>query len=185
MLAILEVKMQWTKENRSPQGAARRKQYFNPIRLEPTDILFGDGIFVKKCVYTQQENSVLSAIEPGAFYSLGEIDIPCVEILEETDGSYRIKWHDSEHGMPRRRGGNEDLYKKGTKFAGRPNLLNETACILQKGEAGVLKYNYRLTSYHGQWYDCYYIYIVNTEDLSRNLFIRQYDYEYNQLADLF
>lgn len=185
MLAILEIKMQWTKECRSPQGAARRKQYFKPIPLEKTDLHSGEGVFLKKCTYSQQENTVLSAIEPGDFYSLNEITIPCVDILEEADDSYRIKWHDGEHGMPRRRGGNEDLYKKGAKFAGRPNLLNETACILQKGEAGVLKYNYRLTSYHGQWYDCYYIYIVNAKALSRNLFIRQYDYEYNQLADLF
>lgn len=36
--------------------------------------------------------------------------------------------------MPKRRGGNEDLYKKGMKLAGRPNVLNETAFVLEEGK---------------------------------------------------
>ena len=87
--------------------------------------------------------------------------------------------------MPHRRGGNEDLYKAGTKLAGKPNVLNETAFVLKTGQAGVLKYNYRYTSFHGQWYKCYLVYVVNEEQLTHNVFVRKYDYEYNQLADLF
>lgn len=123
--------------------------------------------------------------EKGMFYSLDKVDIPCVEIIEEAERDYRIKWFDNGQGMPKRRGGNEDLYVKGAKLKGRPNTLNETAFILREGESGVLRYNYRFTSYHGQWYKCYYVYIVNAKELCQDVFIRKYTYDYNQLADLF
>lgn len=41
------------------------------------------------------------------------------------------------------------------------------------------------TSYEKQWYECYYVYIVNTKELWRDVFIKKYTYDYNQLADLF
>lgn len=120
----------------------------------------------------------------GAFYDITKLDLPCITILEEPEDRYRIKWYDGGLGMPRRRGGNEDCYKKGAKLAGQPNTLNETAFVLAQGQAGVLKYNYRYTSYEGQWYKCYYVYIVNEKELAKDIFIRDYNYEYNQLADL-
>ncbi len=123
--------------------------------------------------------------DKGAFYELGKIQLPCLTIIEEPDNTYRIKWYDSGEGMPRRRGGNEDLYKKGFKHTGKPNTLNETAFVLQEGQAGVLKYNYRYSYYDEQWYKCYYVYVVNTNRLNSDIFIRSYEYEYNQLADLF
>lgn len=123
--------------------------------------------------------------DKGAFYKLENIDIPCVTIKEEMESCYRVIWSDQEHGMPRRRGGNEDLYINGSKLVGQPNRLNETAFVLQEGQSGVLKYNYRYTSYHGQWYKCYYVYIVNGKTLTKDIFLREYDYEYDQLADLF
>lgn len=123
--------------------------------------------------------------DKGSFYSMEKIDIPCVMISEERDLSYRIKWYDDGRGMPGRRGGNEDLYKKGAKLAGRPHTLNETAFILEEGKAGLLKYNYRYTSYEGQWYKCYYVYAVHAKVLTQDIFIRDYDYEYRQMADLF
>lgn len=121
----------------------------------------------------------------GTFYEIEKLDIPCVTITAEQNNCYRIKWFDYGKGMPRRRGGNENLYKKGAKFAGNPNILNETAFILEEGKAGVLKYNYRYVSYDGQWYTCYYVYVVNDKTLTQDIFVRDYDYEYNQLADLF
>jgi len=123
--------------------------------------------------------------EKGSFYDLEKLQLPSLTIMEEPDNAYRIKWYDSGEGMPRRRGGNEDLYKKGSRLAGKPNTLNETAFVLQEGQAGVLKYNYRYSYYDGQWYKCYYVYVVNTDVLTRDIFLRSYDYEYNQLADLF
>ena len=120
----------------------------------------------------------------GTFYNIENIDVPCITISEEQANCYRIKWFDSGEGMPKRRGGNEDLYKKGMKLAGRPNVLNETAFVLEEGKAGLLKYNYRYTSYHGQWYKCYYVYIVN-DNLTQDVFVRTYDYVYDQMADLF
>lgn len=123
--------------------------------------------------------------DKGSFYKLEDIDIPCITISEETADRYRVKWFDQGWGMPRRRGGNEDLYVKGAKLEGQPNVLNETAFILEQGQSGLLKFNYRYTSYHGQYYKCYYVYVVNEEIMTQDTFIRQYDYEYNQLADLF
>lgn len=123
--------------------------------------------------------------ERGTFYLLEKIDIPCISIEEEQNNCYRIKWFDNGCGMPRRRGGNEDFGKKGHKLAGQPNVLNETAFILEEGKAGVLKYNYRCSYYDGQWYKCYYVYVVNEKVLTQEIFLRDYDYEYNQLADLF
>lgn len=186
MLAILQIKMEWTKENRTPAGSKRRQEYYKPIRIEPDVLLSGDGIFVKKCDYLQQGEEILYAVEVSEknVLSLDKLAIPCIEIIEEAEQCYRIKWFDDGRGMPARRGGNEDLYVKGARLAGRVNTLNETAFILREGESGILKYNYRLTSYDGQWYECYYVYVVNTGKLSPNIFIRDYTYTYSQLADL-
>lgn len=224
MLAILYIKMQWSKQNRTPAGSRQRQEYYKPIMIEPDVTLSGEGIFLKKCNYLQQGEEILYDVDvselldrqlneehigtpftgreeneqkmaqyrnrrirrnKGAFLSADKLAIPCIEIIEEAGQCYRIKWFDDGRGMPKRRGGNEDLYVKGAKLSGRVNTLNETAFILRVGESGVLKYNYRLTSYDGQWYECYYVYVVNTPKLSPNIFIRDYTYTYNQLADLF
>ena len=121
----------------------------------------------------------------GFFYSADRIDIPCIAVEEEPEGNFRVRWHDDGQGMPRRRGGNEEMYRQGARLAGRPNVRNETAFVLKPEEAGVLKYNYRGTSWDEQWYKCYYVYAVSTDRLTRDCFLREYDYEYNQLADLF
>ncbi len=123
--------------------------------------------------------------DKGAFCNIDKLEIPCITVVEETDNRYRIKWFDNGKGMPRRRGDNEDFGKKGTRLAGQPNVLNETAFVLEEGQAGLLKFNYRKTYYSGQWYECYYVYVVNARELSRDVFMREYDYEYDQLADLF
>ena len=121
----------------------------------------------------------------GAFYDAAKLDIPCVSFFEEPENAWRVRWYDDGRGMPRRRGGNEQCYERGAKLAGRVNTLNETAFFLKPGEAGVLKYNYRFTSYEGQWYKCYYTYVVNAKMLTREVFLREYDYTYEQMADLF
>ncbi|MDE5824727.1 MAG: hypothetical protein K2H91_08630 [Lachnospiraceae bacterium] len=162
--------------------AAREKQYWDETRNEPFTGYdeYGEKRALKHNRSIQRDR--------GTFYDMAGIEkvpIPCIHIDEETDSVYRVKWYDCEMGMPRRRGGNEDLYRSGAKLAGRPNVLNETAFILQKGESGVLKYNYRLSYYNGQWYECYYVYMVNADTLTRDVFMRTYDYEYDQLADLF
>lgn len=123
--------------------------------------------------------------DKGSFYSLDKLDIPCITVVEEPNNRYCIKWFDNGTGMPRRRGGNEDFCKKGAKLAGQPNVLNETAFVLEEGQAGLLKFNYRKAYYSGQWYECYYVYVVNAKELSRDVFMREYDFEYDQLADLF
>lgn len=224
MLAILQIKMEWTKESRTPAGSVMRQKYYEPLRIEEDVPLLGSGIFMKICSYSQQDGKILRASETngltnrhpqhttasgafmgrdepaqkmaylrsqtikrekGAFYPPDKISIPGMEIIEEADQCWHIRWFDNGRGMPRRRGGNEDFGKKGARLAGQPNTLNETAFILRKGDSGILKYNYRFTSYNGQRYECYYVYMVNTDILHRDIFIRQYNHEYTQLADLF
>lgn len=122
----------------------------------------------------------------GAFYELEDIDIPCIKIHEEPNNCYCIQWQDCGL-LPRRRGGNKDFYKsykKSTKLMGQPNTLNETAFILEEGKAGVLRYNTRCISFDDQWYECYYVYMVHEKVLTQDIFVRTYDYEYNQLAYL-
>lgn len=67
---------------------------------------------------------------------------------------------------------------------GQPNTLNETAFILEEGKAGVLRYNTRCVSFEDQWYEYYYVYMVHTNILTQDIFLRTYDYEYNQLTYL-
>lgn len=224
MLAILQINMQWTKENRTLAGSLCRKSYYKPVVIEDDINLSGDGIFLKKCTYIQTGNSILDDSgcfqeysrkihkenagtaftgseeyiqkralnwskqikrDKGAFYNIGKIYIPCVNIIEETEKSYRIRWFEGGPGKPARHGKNEDFYVKGAKLEGRPGILNETAFILKEGDSGILKYNYRVSSFETAWYICYYIYIVNIKKLHSGVFIRNYTYEYNQLADLF
>ena len=223
MLAILLVEMEWTKENRTHQGALKRKAYYHPVAIEADVNLMGEGIFFKRCKYYQQRDEIVSAIEAsdrlerslnakgqgkaflaaderqqrcaikrnaainrdkGAFYTMDKLEIPCIIICKEED-SYRIKWFDDGRGMPKRRGGNEDFGRKGARLSAQPDLVNETAFVLREGQSGLLKYNYRYTSFHGQWYKCYYVYVVNEKTISSDIFIRAYDYEYDQMADLF
>lgn len=122
--------------------------------------------------------------EKGSFIPLEKIMLPCIEIVEEED-YYRIKWFDGGLGCIRRQGGNEDFGKKGAKLSGRPNTLNETAFKLCVGQSGRIRWNNRYASYHGQWYEQYQLYFVNASELTRDIFVRKYDYSYEQMADLF
>ena len=213
MLAVLKIRMTWTKENRTPEGAVLREQYCKPVRIEEDVPLLGEGIFLKECDCEQGGSQIFSNYDfaaqrekkkknkpstgldnyrnkrKGYFYdNLGlekRLLLPCIRIVEEADGCYRIKWFDQGIGKPRRRGGNEDFMKQGSKLAGEPNVLNETAFILKKSESGLLKYNYRKQNFDGQYYLCYTVYMVNTDVLTQKVFLRAYDYKYEQMADLF
>jgi len=223
MLAILLIEMEWSKDSRTPQGAAARQQYYKPVLIDEDVNLSGEGVFVKKCKFYQKDNIIQSASElvdaqairldketkgqnftgndeyeqrrmrkgiqsiikaKGVFVPIERIDIPCIAV-EKEENDYRIKWFDYKGGMPRRRGGNEDFGKAGARLAGEPNVLNETAFILKEGQSGMLKYNYRYTSYHGQWYKCFYVYVVNCNEMTNDAFIREYNFEYSRMADLF
>ena len=213
MLAVLKICMKWYKENRTPKGAVQREQYCKPVRIEEDVPLLGEGIFLKECDCEQVGSQIFSNYDfaaqrekkkknkpstgldsyrnkrKGYFYdNLGlekRLLLPCIRIVEEADGCYRIKWFDQGIGKPRRRGGNEDFMKQGSKLAGEPNVLNETAFILKKSESGLLKYNYRKQNFDGQYYLCYTVYMVNTDVLTQKVFLRAYDYKYEQMADLF
>ena len=103
------------------------------------------------------------------------IQVPNIEILKEGN-IYRIKWSDDGKGNVRRRGGNEDFRKKGAKLSGYPNVLNETAFVLENGQSGIVRWNNRFSSYHGQWYEQYQVFFVNTVTLDSKVFIRDYDF---------
>ncbi len=65
------------------------------------------------------------------------------------------------------------------------NVLNETAFVLDEGQSGIVRWNNRFTSYHGQYYEQYQAFFVNVDTFDQKVFIRDYDFEYQQLADLF
>ena len=146
-----------------------------------------DGVYLARLDYVQNGKEVCGGEKNGIVEKVTDLDkinVPNIEVIKEDNG-YRIKWFDDGKGNVRRRGGNEDFGKKGKKLSGSPNVLNETAFVLEAGQAGIVRWNNRFTSYHGQWYEQYQVFFVKTDSLDHDIFIRDYDYEYQQLADLF
>lgn len=60
MLAVLKIRMTWTKENRTPEGAVLREQYCKPVRIEEDVPLLGEGIFLKECDCEQVGSQIFS-----------------------------------------------------------------------------------------------------------------------------
>lgn len=127
----------------------------------------------------------------GEFFDIRDVNklkIPCVRITEE-NGAYRVKWFSdtSIDGKPFRRGGNEDGNNPVSDLYMQLNTLNETAFVLHEGESGVLSYNFRSsTQFDGiHYYHFHNVYLVNTDKLTREIFIRNYDFSYRQLAELY
>ena len=191
MLTILFIQMRWYKEDRKPQSSVLRRKFFNPAVLNDfPEVPEGDCVFIKTLNYTQRGNQISEGktfandIALNGCVLLKDLELPNIEITHEND-KYRVSWFDSGQGNVRRRGGNKDFGIKGRRLAGCPNTLNETAFILDKGEAGIIRWNNRFSSYRGQWYEQYQAYFVNTNNLNKRVFIREYNHEYQQLADLF
>ena len=114
------------------------------------------------------------------------IDVSCTDIIKDGD-KYIIKWFALEYSgyKPTRSGYNEDFGRKGAKAQGK-RVLCETAFVLDKGESGKTQFNYRCVSSHGQHYEQYGIYFINTDKLEYNSFqTAKYKYGYSQMADLF
>lgn len=209
MLAIQYIKMYWMKENRTPKGSVMRKKYYTPEKIDSSVILEPreSDYFIQKRFYIQKDKVYVSTDynkllgngyinstglteaeqdNLGLFYSdVKDIDIPGIEILKEGD-DYRIRWYSLENGyQPVRRGYNEEYYLKNMKCSGK-QIKCETAFVLQKGESGKIEYNYRYTSYRGQHYEQYCIYLINTDQITHKSFMKaKYEKEYIELADLF
>ena len=140
---------------------------------------------------TYQRMTDRNAVWTGEFYSIDEINknmIPCIRIVEE-DNRYRIKWF-SQTGLfsqPFRKGGNEDSYNPNSDLYLQLNTLNETAFVLSDEQAGEIRYNFRLVDRDEgvHTYTEYRIYLVNTKQLTNDVFIRDYNYLYKQLAKLY
>lgn len=60
MLAVLKIRMTWTKENRTPEGAVLREQYCKPVEIEEEVPLLGEGIFLKECDCEQVGSQIFS-----------------------------------------------------------------------------------------------------------------------------
>lgn len=127
----------------------------------------------------------------GEFFDIKDVNrlgIPCVRIIEES-GAYRVKWFSdsSIDGKPFRHGGNEDSNDPDSDLYMQMNTLNETAFVLHKGESGVLSYNFRSSTQFDMihYYQFHKVYLVNTDKLTREIFIRDYDYSYQQIAKLY
>ena len=184
MLCILYLTVTWTKNDRNPKGSLVRKQYIKPYPVDTFSVSpEDDDIFLTELHYEQHGTEMNLQNSRGTF-ALNEINFRNIAI-EQEDDSYRIKWHEDEIGDVRRRGGNEDFKRKGARLRSYPNLMNETAFVLKPGQAGSVCWNNRYTSYYGQKSLHYQIYYINTDSLDVDMFIRDYDYEYKQLADLF
>lgn len=127
----------------------------------------------------------------GMWYDdVSEFVIPSVEIFE-CDGGYEVYWHyiDKPGYNPFRKGYNINYDRQGSRVKGR-RLKCERAFILGMGEAGVLRFNYRvahsMTGFEGQHYEQYSIYIVNAEKAAGNIFTSaEYTKEYDEMAHLF
>lgn len=188
MLMILFIQIKWYKEDRNPQSSVERKKYLKPIMLrELHSISEKDDVCFVRMNYTQNGKGVFEGDKNGIIEGDADcmnIQVPNIEILKEGN-IYRIKWFDDGKGNVRRRGGNEDFRKKGAKLSGYPNVLNETAFVLENGQSGIVRWNNRFSSYHGQWYEQYQAFFVNADSVDLQVFIRDYDFDYQQLADLF
>lgn len=202
MLAVQKIKMFWTKRNRTPKSAVEREQYYRTKKIDESVDLSGQGIFVKEDNYVQMGDNIYRSEEyqkmygnvtvkaarnQGMFYqNPSEIHIPGIKIICQEQETYRIIWHSLEGCYkPVRRGRNEAFKVPEAEFAGR-NICNETAFVLNKGEGGSIRYNYRCVGNEDPYYEYYCLFFVNTEHITREVFTQgNYVYEYKQLADLF
>lgn len=199
MLCVLFVEIRWTKQDRNPQSASGRREWLKPVAVtvNHSSCIYPDNsCLLKKIFYVQNNDQIRmlpcrsekqTAVEsPDGFEIItpGSVSIPDIEILRE-ENCHRIRWFDSGAGNVRRRGGNEDFLKRGARFSGEPNRLNETAFRLRIGQKGMVSWNNRFSSYHGQWYKEYRAYFVSTDQPDSCMFLENYDFRYEQMADLF
>lgn len=184
MLCILYLSISWTKADRNLQGSLIRKQYIKPYPVDTYSVPFNDGLVFRTDLHYVQNGDKMNLEKSNVVLDLQKIDIRNIGIEKEED-SYRIKWHEETVGDVNRRGGNEDYGRKGASLRSYPNRLNETAFVLSPGQSGVISWNNRFTSYYGQKYEQYQAYFINTNSIDVNMFVREYDFEYKQLADLF
>ena len=206
MLFVLFKSIQWTKDQRTPEYGSRRQEFLKPdtaVLNQKPDLIYNRAeseghCILKEILCYQKGGDILPApyrLKPQtsqkipdrtsfSLIPLEEVMIPDIEILPE-ENRYRIRWFDSGRGSIRRRGGNEDFLKRGARFSGEPNRLNETAFILKPGQSGTVCCNNRFSSWHGQWYEEYRIYFVSAVRPDRNMFVREPDFRYEQLAVLF
>lgn len=158
-----------------------KKEYINKTKNKPfTQSEEREQHYLYMCSSIYKEHE-------GTFQKISEIDIPCISIIPENEDKYMIKWFDFRRGAFIRRGGNEDLYNPMSPLCGQPNILNETAFILNSNQSGKLEYNYRFTTQFDlvHYYRHYCVYMVNTPKITRDIFLRDYDFNYKQIDRLF
>lgn len=196
MLAIQAIRLQWTKNERNPKAAALRRTIGKPEKLEHSFISNGENCFLNRKNYIQNgfELSLLKSskeilnADQGTFYQTPDaIRIPSIQIFP-VKNTWQIRWFSESYSYrPIRKGYNEYFYDRHSEFCGKA-LCNEKAFTLKIGESGKIRYNYRITGYHGWYYEMYYLYFVYTDNdvIEENIFTNaEYDYTYEQMADLF
>ena len=198
MLYVLFKQIRWTKSERTPENAVRRQECLEPVAVyvPPGSGAETDTAFLLKELFYVQSDDLISEVRnrraPGGRKEMPDIggfrSVPLdthpirdIGILKQ-DNCYQIRWFDSGAGNVRRRGGNEDFRKRGTEFCGDPYRLNETAFILREGQGGMIRWNNRFSSYHGWWYEEYRAYFVSTIRPDSNMFLRDWDFRYEQMA---
>ena len=183
MLAIQLVHMYWTKENRDPESSAERKKYYIPY--ETYDTSARSDIYVQKIQFKQSPKGIVNTENRSSCpMKLKEIDIPGIRAIERDD-CIEIVFYSLEHGYkPERKGIHR--YRISASQNDDPELRCDTAFFLKKNEAGVLKYNYRYTSMYGQHYEQFYVYVLNTDKLEYDSFVKaNYTKTYDENVILF
>ena len=95
MLAILQIKMSWTKDSRTPIGSRQRQEYYKPILIENDVSLSGNGIFVKTCNYWQQNGVILYNVEVSEKLDR-QLSEDNIGVAFTGEKEYEQKWHDIE-----------------------------------------------------------------------------------------
>ena len=185
MIAIQYINMRWTKENRNPQSAVERKQYFIPVETTASANIDGSEVFMQTVKYEQTPEGIYKTEDTCKYLTkLKDINVPGIKVIKRED-SHEVVWYSlAMNYKPERKGVHR--YRIENSQYDDPELRCDTAFYLKEGESGVLKYNYRYVSSYGQHYEQFLVYVINTDKLEPDSFINAvYDKSYIEMADLF
>lgn len=132
-------------------------------------------------------NEIAKSNKGRFFRDLSGIDLPGVEFSENGDEIDCI-WYSLDDGrhVPVRTGTNINYNNRSSAGCGK-RIKCVKAFSLAKGERGKMMFNYRVPDWHGGYtYSQYMIYIVNTENLSLDTFVKSdYGKSFEEMAHLF
>lgn len=208
MLAIQKITITYRKSDRYPECAAKRETFMQPLAL-PSEIN-GAGDYLESLQSYCQDKDIYPPDEYYKALFVGKYDKDCKNrksypkliscrytddfhtncVDVNKDGNdYIINWNTLYKSgcdyHPVRNGHNKDFNNKDSTFFGM-DLVNETAFILEKGESGVMNFNFRFREEESNhFYENTRIYFINTDVIVPDIFIKaEYEKKYDQNAIL-